>query len=501
MQPPSSPLIPPSPFEVLGISPEDDEVDILDAYARKAAQTSDEMLIATELQWARNLALSLKDWERNLAGAAHRTVPTHPDALLPQALVDAVNNATTIDVDRFRKTGRQAIQKAIGGGIWHRSAWNDIAEHQHPEVCATLLAARAADLALADDPDQLFYELESEGLAKLCANSPLTQHTAACALAYLVWSDRRRAADLGPRLVPGIPSKEDGEAHLPSPLNLVLWAFERPDMLLVPPELNEKQANAVAAFFDLLRKAPLLSHDVGTNLIEQTARVVASNPGLFLSLFFFRSIKLAEDGTPLFPVYLFSPKKRLGLARYAALALDRIAVPLVPASSADQVDFADNAQHASLAFDAVLKSKENYSLVLRVALAAVMGIGVASLFVPDRWSLLAFGLEVTGLTALTLTLRSMFRRAARATTTALSAMHIRQPTSILAAETMELQAKNTEKIDTKWLARSVDDRDPLTYAMDLWDQIIGLVARWGPKDDEDDVPWHRHTKEESNPPA
>ena len=220
-----------------------------------------------------------------------------------------------------------------------------------------------------------------------------------------------------------------------------------------------------------------------------------------MSLFFYRSVSLTDEVSPTYPGYLFSPKKRLGLARYAALALDRIAVPLVPASSADQVDFADNAQHASLAFDAVLKSKENYSLVLRVALAAVMGIGVASLFVPDRWSLLAFGLEVTGLTALTLTLRSMFRRAARATTTALSAMHIRQPTSILAAETLDLQADSAANIDTKWLARAADDRDPLTYAMDLWDQIIGLVARWGPGDPTEDVPWRKSVDAASTPPA
>ncbi|MCD6496679.1 MAG: hypothetical protein J7M25_00025 [Deltaproteobacteria bacterium] len=468
---------PPSPFDVLKIPQDSDEAAILEAYAKRANETNDEFEVAATLQGARQLALSLADWQRTMTPGTPNEAPTPADALTAEELTNLLTKEQRIDLGRFRKTPKTVLLAGIRNVVWHRSAWNALVEREHPEVCAGLLELRGAELAMQDDPEQLFYEWESTALAGLCRDHVLARQAAAAALAYLAWFDGSKAAHLTQRLVTDTDAPNRNVPFMATMLSLITTALEQPRILDLSDDCSQETAEIVTRFFDLVRKAPLLTHSIGKERIVEVAADIADHPVTFLTLFFSDTIlPMSLD------IIRFRPTRNKKLTTYVGQALAHIAVPLVPAGLIDRLDLPAALSFGDRATDGLLRTP---SALRRVRNTFLMGVGIGGLAgliaqiasSSMLWSASLFVGAVAATVAGLLTTRKRLQRAAGITVTSLVAMNNRVPTTSL---TTEIAGHRSTLFAHPWLLRPSWNDDAATPAMDAWDRLIGLVARWGP---------------------
>ena len=473
---------PPSPFDVLEIPQDSDEAAILEAYAKRASETNDEFEVAATLQGARQLALSLADWQRTMTPGTPNEPPTPTDALTCEELTGLLAKEEHIDLDRFRKTPKSVLLAGIRNAVWHRSAWNALVEREHPEVCAGLLELRGADLALQDDPEQLFYELESDALAALCRGHVLARQSAVAALAYLVWFDGSKTAHLTQRLVAGAEASSRNVPFMATMLSLIATALVRPHLLDLPSDSSQETAALVSRFLDLVRKAPVLTHSIGRERIVEEAADIAGHPVTFLTLLFSDTIMATS-----LDITRFRPARHKELATYVAQALAHLAVPLVPAGLIGHLDlpaalsFGDRATDGLLRAPSALRRGRN-TFLMGVGVGGLAGLVAQIASSSMVWSASLFVGALAATVAGLLAMRKRLHRAASITATSLVAMNDRVPTTVLASEAA---GDPSTLFAHPWIRRPAWDDDPAALAMDAWDRLIGLVARWAPPDSTD----------------
>ena len=507
---------PPSPFEILGLNEEEtpDEAQILDAYAHRARSAGSELELSTTFQWAKVMALYVLAWQRDILEMPDERdieAPRSSQALSAEELAEQMGQRTPIDLDRFRRTPRRILRAAVEQCIWHRSAWNDLVRDQPTEVVAGLLAVRAELLALADEAEQLLYELESEGIADATKRSFLVQRAATSALAYLAWVLPDRAGRLGQSLVHNVPDETQGMV-VPNTVLLAQLALDMPRAQFLTREerggqtLDQRANQAMDMFVELLHKAPLLSHELSAPLLRRVAAQIAEQPGLFYTTLFHGSPRTFSEPDSLGPDWRdFNPSRQVLLSRYITLAFAHLALPIVPVWSLKMMDFDDLLRRAHLAYVWISKKSplvtshtKRRILALTLAVLALAATSAAG-FLPWNWAGAGAGALAGVIGASLFHAKLQVSHSAKIAVTALTAMQTRIPTSLLVEQAGAAATENG--IHPAWLPPQILPDDPLALAMEAWDGLVTLVARWAPEETLEDLVDESSRNETDRPPA